>query len=238
MIDYVKELRDIRFSFRPEEIIDYETLVTLIGSLLVSEDYENNKEELFHTIQILVLVYGLEDQLEGNGYAFDINNIDLNDINLWKYLLVALYNDLVKTNDFTISEELKDIYFTVLNRLNDKYPEIDTNNEHELENNNDFNDFFEHNKQLKENSPIEQNSSYFSLNSEDEDLENFNWDYLKEYIIKNNLIPYKCDCCGMNEWQGKYLSLKLVHKDPNCKKQSLNNLKFLCPNCYSQIGKE
>ena len=34
---------------------------------------------------------------------------------------------------------------------------------------------------------------------------------LRRYVIKNNLIPYKCAICGCTEWQGKTLSLELDH---------------------------
>ena len=61
MINYEEKLKELRFNFRPEETIDYQTLITLVASLFTDpEQYEKNKEELFHTLQILVLVYGLE----------------------------------------------------------------------------------------------------------------------------------------------------------------------------------
>ena len=40
---------------------------------------------------------------------------------------------------------------------------------------------------------------------------NHNRSVLRRYIIKNNLIPYKCAICGTVEWQGKTLSLELDH---------------------------
>jgi predicted RNA-binding Zn-ribbon protein involved in translation (DUF1610 family) len=56
----------------------------------------------------------------------------------------------------------------------------------------------------------------------------------KIFIIKNNIIPYKCIQCG-NEgfWQGKKLKLELHHKDGDRTNHSIENLEFRCPNCHS-----
>jgi len=60
---------------------------------------------------------------------------------------------------------------------------------------------------------------------------------LKELIIKHALKEYKCETksCGLvGLWNGKLLSLHLDHVDGNNKNNSLENLRFLCPNCHSQ----
>lgn len=59
---------------------------------------------------------------------------------------------------------------------------------------------------------------------------------LRRYIIKNNLIPYKCAICGCTEWQGKTLSLELDHINGANNDNRLENLRFLCPNCHSQTS--
>lgn len=59
---------------------------------------------------------------------------------------------------------------------------------------------------------------------------------LRRYIIKNNLIPYKCAICGCTEWQGKTLSLELDHINGVNNDNRLENLRFLCPNCHSQTS--
>lgn len=59
---------------------------------------------------------------------------------------------------------------------------------------------------------------------------------LRRYIIKNNLIPYKCAICGCTEWQGKTLSLELDHINGVNNDNRLDNLRFLCPNCHSQTS--
>ena len=58
----------------------------------------------------------------------------------------------------------------------------------------------------------------------------------RRYVIKNNLIPYKCAICGCTEWQGKTLSLELDHINGINNDNRLENLRFLCPNCHSQTS--
>lgn len=57
---------------------------------------------------------------------------------------------------------------------------------------------------------------------------------LRRFVIKNNLIPYKCAICGVTEWNGKTLSLELDHINGINNDNRLENLRFLCPNCHSQ----
>ena len=63
----------------------------------------------------------------------------------------------------------------------------------------------------------------------------FSRQHLKERIIKNKLIDYKCEECENDgEWNGKKLSLHLEHKNGVNDDNRLDNLTFLCPNCHSQ----
>ena len=58
---------------------------------------------------------------------------------------------------------------------------------------------------------------------------------LKERILRAGLLEYKCEGCGnQGEWNGKPLTLQLDHKNGNHNDHSLENLRFLCPNCHSQ----
>ena len=58
---------------------------------------------------------------------------------------------------------------------------------------------------------------------------------LKEAIIDLKLQPYKCEHCGCDGiWQGKPIMLQLDHKDGDNQNNTLENLRFLCPNCHSQ----
>jgi hypothetical protein len=58
---------------------------------------------------------------------------------------------------------------------------------------------------------------------------------VKKRIIRNNLIPYKCNACGLEDtWNNKKISLQLEHKNGIPNDNRLDNLCFLCPNCHSQ----
>ena len=55
---------------------------------------------------------------------------------------------------------------------------------------------------------------------------------LKKYI--SNARGYKCEECGISEWNKKTLSLHLDHIDGNSDNNFPNNIRLLCPNCHSQ----
>ena len=59
-------------------------------------------------------------------------------------------------------------------------------------------------------------------------------DVVKKALTSNNIIPYKCDVCGIEKWNNKDIKLELHHKNGNNKDNRLENLCFLCPNCHSQ----
>lgn len=61
-----------------------------------------------------------------------------------------------------------------------------------------------------------------------------NRNVIRNRIIRDNLLPYKCAICGCTEWQGKTLSLELDHINGINNDNRLENLRFLCPNCHSQ----
>ena len=59
---------------------------------------------------------------------------------------------------------------------------------------------------------------------------------LRAWYIKGNYTDYKCSICGqLPEWQGKPMSLILDHINGHNKDDRLENLRWVCPNCNSQL---
>jgi hypothetical protein len=58
--------------------------------------------------------------------------------------------------------------------------------------------------------------------------------YLKKIIKDFELLPWKCSCCSIENWQGKDIILELDHIDGSAHNCKLENLRLLCPNCHSQ----
>ena len=57
---------------------------------------------------------------------------------------------------------------------------------------------------------------------------------LSKRLVKEKYLEYKCNCCDINEYNGKEISLELNHIDGNGLNHNLKNLELLCPNCHSQ----
>jgi len=59
---------------------------------------------------------------------------------------------------------------------------------------------------------------------------------VKTKLIKDKLIPYKCEMCGIGDmWNEKELTLILDHVDGIRNNNLRDNLRFLCPNCNSTL---
>ena len=58
---------------------------------------------------------------------------------------------------------------------------------------------------------------------------------IKDRIIKQGLLEYKCCECGnTGSWNGKKLVLQLDHINGKNDDHRLENLDFVCPNCHTQ----
>jgi predicted RNA-binding Zn-ribbon protein involved in translation (DUF1610 family) len=58
---------------------------------------------------------------------------------------------------------------------------------------------------------------------------------LRKRVLRENLLPYTCEECGNDgQWRGRHLSLQLDHKNGIATEHTLENVRFLCPNCHSQ----
>ena len=64
------------------------------------------------------------------------------------------------------------------------------------------------------------------------DFGTHNWITIKEKIFQER--EYRCECCGLTDWNGKEIKLQIHHIDGNHNNNIRDNLIILCPNCHSQ----
>lgn len=57
---------------------------------------------------------------------------------------------------------------------------------------------------------------------------------LSKRLVKEGLKKYKCESCGISNWNGNDLTLELNHIDGCSGNHTFENLELLCPNCHSQ----
>ena len=57
---------------------------------------------------------------------------------------------------------------------------------------------------------------------------------MKTKLLKESILKYACGICGISEWRGEPLTLRLDHIDGDGGNFSVVNLRLLCPNCDSQ----
>ena len=63
---------------------------------------------------------------------------------------------------------------------------------------------------------------------------NFKSNVLLQRLVYKGLKEYKCECCGISNWNNKPITLELHHIDGNHYNNTFSNLQILCPNCHSQ----
>lgn len=174
-----------------------------------------------------------------------INNFNKNDIIDYQTLLIYIYK-LYQVEENKIIQE-------IINNLFTKYPEWFKENllgrnfpittpEHyqkllvninlELDN---FGTISPTIFKILLNTLVKIEESYFKVSIFKPDTL-LNENYLKEYFIRKEKIPYECKICGLVEWQNEPLPLNIDYIDKNPYNQNIENIRFLCPNCFSQVG--
>jgi len=60
----------------------------------------------------------------------------------------------------------------------------------------------------------------------------------KSWKLRRSLIEagikYSCKECGINTWNDKPITLQVDHLNGNFLDNTIDNLRFLCPNCHTQ----
>ncbi len=59
---------------------------------------------------------------------------------------------------------------------------------------------------------------------------------LKKYLIKNNLVEYSCDICGIDEWYCEDIVLQLDHINGIHSDNRIENLRLICANCHANTS--
>lgn len=57
---------------------------------------------------------------------------------------------------------------------------------------------------------------------------------LKLKLLSEGFKEAKCECCGIEEWNGQKAPLEIDHINGVNNDNSLDNLRILCPNCHAQ----
>ena len=227
------KLYDFRENFEEDNIYSYWILLTLINEVFLNQNQEVSiqvKENLKNTINILLNFYELKQERTIVDWNQEIN---LNEKQEILTIINNIYDILMEDEEYQqiiTNKEIKNFFNNIIQKIDSTISQqeidlpFDTQSEWEEE--------MEH---ILNNEPgivndYPEQESYYEIQK--------NPHFLKEYIFRTGLLPYKCANCGLEEWQNEPISLILDYKDGNSRNQRIENLQFLCPNCYSQIGKD
>ena len=234
---YVEELNNIFNSFDKNDIISYQLLLIKMHQISLSLQNEEinieQKKQIIFSIENYLEQFNLKKFIEisdlNNLFNPQSENVDIYDKNIYLTLYGIILNEW-ESDENIFSFRMQQFISEIISMINENYfiaNNIENNNieNNNMENNNMENNVFKRENEQKENFP-----------EFDTEIHIVNKDYLKEYLIRKNILEYKCNCCGLSSWQNNPLILYLHSKNNIYSNQNLKNLEFLCPNCYSQLG--
>lgn len=233
----IEELEILKQSFDNEDIVSYQLFLIKIKKiidLIDNEQFnETEKQELSDYIRNYLVSLNLNRTFTISDlnelFIPEVNDLDINNKNIY-ITIFNLFVEELSDVDNIFSQKLKYCITNIISRIATSVDETMTVN-------NTIQETVANKSEPSEQSDqVAQFVDIINTNSFDIDIDITNKNYLKEYIMRKNLKPYKCDICGLSSWQNNPLMLYLYSKNHIYSNKNLENLMFLCPNCYSQIG--
>lgn len=233
----IEELEILKQSFDNEDIVSYQLFLIKIKKiidLIDNEQFnETEKQELSDYIRNYLVSLNLNRTFTISDlnelFIPEVNDLDINNKNIY-ITIFNLFVEELSDVDNIFSQKLKYCITNIISRIATSVDETMTVN-------NTIQETVANKSEPSEQSDqVAQFVDIINTNSFDIDIDITNKNYLKEYIMRKNLKPYKCDVCGLSSWQNNPLMLYLYSKNHIYSNKNLENLMFLCPNCYSQIG--
>ena len=233
--DLKQKLNTLTETFDIDQIDSYQLFLIYLYQLITSLDDLSVDEKNYFSIKTeeclkdknLIKILTIDDLNEL--FAPEVKDLDLNNRNIYITIFNIILEEL-RSNEKIISYKIEQLIENILSNINDYYLYNNNNNNIETCASNDVEECIKINEDNKNN---EHEKLNFDFNL---DFEILNKDYLKEYIIRKNIIPYTCQICGISQWQNQPIILYLNSKEGKISSKNMKNLRFLCPNCYSQVG--
>ena len=233
----IEELEILKQNFDNEDIVSYQLFLIKIKKiidLIDNEQFnETEKQELSKYIRNYLVSLNLNRTFTISDlnelFIPEVNDLDINNKNIY-ITIFNLFVEELSDVDNIFSQKLKYCITNMISRIATSVDETMTINDTVQET------VVNKSESSEQSDQVAQFVDIINTNSFDIDIDITNKNYLKEYIMRKNLKPYKCDICGLSSWQNNPIMLYLYSKNHIYSNKNLENLMFLCPNCYSQIG--